>query len=87
MSAEYGLSEFLVCLLQLRQLSSLDLSPTGGGHMVGSLAEIVQVSEFTALTSLHLRSGAACMSVEYSSEQSLHLDRLKGLLGPGVLQS
>ena len=82
------LSKFPVCLLQLGQLSSLHLSPIGGGKIVDIRAEIPCFSQFTALTKLDLTPGAAAADVsdEYSSEQLPQLDWMKGFLDHGVLQ-
>ena len=77
-AAVRGLSEFPVCLLQLRQLSGLDLSRTF--FLLTDLPEeILQFSEFANLTSL-------CMCpVQPNSRAHRRLTRLENLLGPGIL--
>lgn len=52
--AIHGLLEFPVCLLQLRQLSSLDLLENAM-FCIEFPSEMVQFSEFTALTNLDMR--------------------------------
>ena len=74
----HGLSEFPVCLLQLRQLSSLDLSRSDF-FGVDLPHEIIRFSEFTALTNLGM------CGVQSSSRAHQQLTSLKTLLHPGVL--
>ena len=73
-----GWSEFPVCLLHLRQLSSLDLSRSDF-FGVNLPDEILHFSEFTALTNLGM------CEVGSSSRAHQQLTSLKTLLGPGIL--
>lgn len=81
-----GLAVFPACLLQLKQLSSLDIGY--GMHDVGLDEGILQFTEFIALTKLHLRtcvdSTEANMCV-YSMGALEQLRSLRSLLRPDVL--
>lgn len=76
----FGLNQFPVCLLHLRQLSSLDLSCNGLSR-TDLPAEIVQFSKFTAVTSLDLTDRG-----QYSLAARQQLKELSGLMRPGVVR-
>lgn len=87
-SCEGGLSGFPGCLLQLRQLSSLDVRCVHAGDDCIELpAEILYLSEFTALTSIHLRWShkTAGGPSAYSSRTLQQLDNLRSLLLPATV--
>lgn len=69
--------EFPGCLLQLRQLSSLDLiCVQSAPDYVELPTEIVQFSEFTALTRLHMRWSFRAGESAYSSKAQQQLTNL-----------
>lgn len=83
-----GLSGFPGCLLQLPQLSSLDVRCVHGGDDCIELpAEILQFSEFTALTNIHLKWShkTAGGPSAFSSRTLQQLDNLRGLLLPAIV--
>lgn len=78
--------EFPGCLLQLRQLSSLDLiCVQSAPDCVELPTEIPQFSEFTALTRLHMRWSFRAGGSAYSSRARQQLANLSSLLGPDIL--
>lgn len=83
-----GLSEFPGCLLQLRQLSSIDMRCVHSGDDCIELpVEILHFSEFSALTSIHLRWSrkTAGGPSAYSSRTLQQLDKLRSVLLPTIL--
>ena len=82
-----GLSVFPVCLLRLRQLSSLDLGLSCKRcDCIELPVEIVHFSQFPALTNLSMRSSKSVYSHGFSTRALQQLSSLDTLLGPGVLR-
>ena len=85
LKAAHGMTTFPMCVLRLTQLSSLDLK-FNGMERIKLPDEIVQFSEFTALTRLHLRVIPVAFGQQGYDHMALHqLNGLSSLLSPGVL--
>lgn len=82
LSVPCGFPDFPVCLLQLRQLSVVDLAYISVHHNVLPV-EILQFSEFTAFTVLDMRPA---LGFHWSLQAREQLIRWKSLMDPGVLR-